>query len=232
MNTHIRSQAIDVDADRMDSPIDVAKLRATTPTQDPFPHVIVPAFIRPTAIQAIHADFPAIEQPGSFPVSSLRFGPQFRRLLDALRAPELADAFSEKFNLDLRSRPLMMTVRGRARAKDGRIHVDSKTKLITVLLYMNADWEAPGGRLRLLRSPDDLEDMVAEVPPEAGTLLAFRNGPTAWHGHEPFVGQRRTIQLNWVTGAAVVAREQARHRLSAAMKRLKPFARSGGPAIP
>src|SRR5947209_15008717 len=46
-----------------------------------------------------------------------------------------------------RSRPSMVTVRGRAQRKDGRIHADSKSKLITVLIYMNATWEAPGGRL-------------------------------------------------------------------------------------
>ena len=206
------------------SPIDLDKLRATPLIEDPFPHVIVPEFVRAAAMPAIQADFPAIEKPGSFPVPSLRFGPHFRHLLDAFYEADMADVFSEKFDLDLRRLPLMATVRGRTQAKDGRIHVDSKSKVITVLIYMNAAWEAAGGRLRLLRSPDDLEDMVAEVPPQAGTLLAFRNGPSAWHGHQPFVGQRRTIQLNWVTGTAVVAREQARHRLSAAVKRLNPFA--------
>jgi SM-20-related protein len=114
----------------------------------------------------------------------------------------------------------MVTVRGRAQRKDGRIHADSKTKLITVLLYMNESWEAPGGRLRLLRSPDSLADYVAEVPPVEGTLIAFAVTPHSWHGHEPSEGERRVIQLNWVTEEAVVRHEQARHRLSARLKRL------------
>ncbi len=58
------------------------------------------------------------------------------------------------------------------------------TKLITVLIYMNGKWESPVGRLRLLRSPDNLNDVVAEVPPDEGTLLVFRNRPNAWHGFE------------------------------------------------
>ena len=117
----------------------------------------------------------------------------------------------------------MITVRGQCRATDGKIHTDSKTKLITVLIYMNGKWEQPGGRLRLLRSPDNLQDAFAEVPPEQGTLLAFRNQPNAWHGHESFEGQRRAIQLNWVRDQGVVWREQVRHRLSAFFKRAKSY---------
>src|SRR6266446_7209016 len=81
-------------------------------------------------------------------------------------------------------------------------------------------WESPRGRLRLVRAPDDLNAVIAEVPPERGTLLVFKNDPQAWHGFEPFSGPRRVIQLNWVTDASVVRREQARHRLSAFFKRL------------
>ena len=79
----------------------------------------------------------------------------------------------------------------------------------------------PRGRLRLVRSEHDLNDVIAEVPPEQGTLLLFKNEPNAWHGFEPFSGPRRVIQLNWVTSASVVRREQFRHRVSALFKRLK-----------
>jgi hypothetical protein len=89
-----------------------------------------------------------------------------------------------------------------------------------MLLYTNRSWECASARLRLLRAPDDLEDYVAEVPPEESTLVIFRNGPKAWHGFAPFHGQRRVIQVNWVTDADVVAREQTRHRVSAFFKRL------------
>ena len=63
-------------------------------------------------------------------------------------------------------------------------------------------------------------DYAAEVPPDRGTLLLFLNGPTAWHGFEPFEGRRRVIQVNWVTDDSVVRREGSRHRLSAFMKRM------------
>ncbi len=71
-----------------------------------------------------------------------------------------------------------------------------------------------------MRSEHDLDDVIAEVPPERGTLLLFKNEPNAWHGFEPFSGPRRVIQLNWVTSASVVRREQSRHRISAFFKRL------------
>jgi hypothetical protein len=73
----------------------------------------------------------------------------------------------------------------------------------------------------LLRSPSDLNAIIAEVPPDEGTLLVFNNTSNAWHGFEPFSGPRRVIQLNWVTDESVVRREQARHRLSAFFKRLR-----------
>ena len=206
------------------SHLDLDRFRATPLESDPFPYLIVPGFLKPDSVDRVNSDYPEIDKPGSFPTSELRYGAAFEQLLDEMRGPEMTAAFAEKFDIDLSDRPIMITVRGQCRAKDGQIHTDSKTKIITVLLYMNSGWEADGGRLRLLRSADNLEDMVAEVPPEEGTLLAFLNGPDAWHGHKSFTGQRRTIQLNWVTDQDVVDREQARHRFSAKVKRLNPFA--------
>jgi Rps23 Pro-64 3,4-dihydroxylase Tpa1-like proline 4-hydroxylase len=114
----------------------------------------------------------------------------------------------------------MLTVRGMTSAKDGQIHADSRTKLVTVLIYLNSEWTSPGGRLRLLRSADDVEDMAVEVPPVDGNLVAFKVGPNSWHGHPPAEGVRRSVQLNWVTDEGVVRREERRHRLSAAVKGL------------
>lgn len=205
------------------SVLDLDSFRATPVASDPFDHLIVPGFVRAEALDGINRDYPQIAQAGSFPTGSLKFGPAFAGLLAELQGPEMTRAFAEKFAMDLGNRPTMVTVRGRARSRDGQIHTDSRTKLITVLIYMNSRWESDAGRLRLLRSPDSLDDVAAEVPPVEGTLLAFRNTETAWHGHAPFEGQRRVIQLNWVTDADVVRREQARHGLSARLKRLNPF---------
>jgi hypothetical protein len=140
--------------------------------------------------------------------------------MDEIQSADMTEAVGGKLGMDLSASPTMVTVRGQSRAADGKIHTDSRTKLVTALIYMNDTWESAKGRLRLVRSQIDLNDVIAEVPPDQGTLLVFRNDTNAWHGFEPFAGPRRVIQLNWVTDASVVRREQARHRLSAFFKRL------------
>ncbi len=205
--------------------LDLTALARTTRVDKPFPHLIVPGFLLPGGQAAIGADYPEIREAGSFPVGDLEIAPRFRAFLAELEGPEFRAAIERAFDIDLTGRPTMVTVRGHARPRDGRIHNDSRTKLITALVYMNEAWEAKGGRLRLLRSPDDLDDVVAEVPPQAGTLLAFRVTENSWHGHLPVAGPRRVVQLNWVESAAVVRRERARHGLSARMKRLASLLR-------
>ncbi len=208
----------------MTQTLDIAAVKAAQTKREPFPYFIVPGFVKAEALEAIEKDYPAIEKPGSFPLDTLEYGPGFTQLMNDLRGPEFRDVVAQKLGIDLSGKPTMVTVRGCTRARDGQIHTDSKTKLVTVLLYMNGKWEAPGGRLRLLRSPDNLNDIVEEIPPQAGTLLVFLNTPNAWHGHEPFEGQRRTIQLNWVSGQGVVIREQLRHKISAFFKSFKKAA--------
>lgn len=200
--------------------LDLARFTATPLAHAPFDHLVVPGFIPVSALPAIEADYPKIARGGSFPAQSLVCGPAMLALLDALQSAETAAAFGAKFGLDLAARPTMVTLRGQSRPKDGRIHTDSKSKLVTALIYLNSDWESPGGRLRLLNGPDDIDDYIVEVPPAAGTLLAFRCSDNAWHGHKPFAGPRRSIQLNWVTDEGVVKRELGRHGFSALVKRL------------
>jgi hypothetical protein len=158
-------------------------------------------------------------------LQALRCEPLFAALACELEAAPLRRAIEGKFSIDLADRPTMITLRGRSDGRDGGIHTDSASKLVTVLIYMNPSWEAAAGRLRLLRGPDDLDDFVAEVAPLAGTLVAFRRSAGSFHGHHPHVGERRSIQLNWVTDAGVVRRELGRHRWSARLKALNPLRR-------
>ncbi|MDE2184634.1 MAG: 2OG-Fe(II) oxygenase [Alphaproteobacteria bacterium] len=208
--------------------LDLEALHAAPVAVEPFPYLMVPGFVKAAVIPAIGGDFPKIDLPGSFPLPTLAYGPAFRDFMTAIQGAEFAAAVGEKFGMDLSRRPTMVTVRGQSRADDGQIHTDSRTKIITVLIYMNGKWEAPGGRLRLLRSPDNLDDVIAEVPPDEGTLLVFRNDLNAWHGFKGFEGPRKVIQLNWVTDAGVVWREQTRHKVSAFFKRLAGRRAAGG----
>ncbi len=210
--------------DRRNFSLDYQRFADTPLARAPFDHLIVPGFLRPQACEALDAAFPAIGRGGSFPAGSLDCSPAFAAFLAELRGPELTGAVTAKFGIDLAGRPVMVTLRGQSRAKDGGIHTDSASKLITALLYMNPTWDSTEGRLRLLRGPDDIEDYGAEVPPERGTLVAFRCGPDAYHGHTPYVGERRSVQVNWMTGQAVMRYELGRHGFSAWIKRLFGFA--------
>jgi len=199
--------------------LDLDALAAVPRSDEPFPFVIVPQFVRPWALRAIAADYPTIARAGSFPLRELSPGPAFRAFAEALEGPKFRAAIESKFALDLEGRPTIFTVRAYARARDGRIHNDGRGKLLTVLIYMNETWEPTEGRLRLLRSPTDLSDAVAEIPPVAGTLLAFRVTPNSWHGHASIRGPRRVVQLNWFESRVTGLREHALHSVSARVKR-------------
>lgn len=200
--------------------LDFEALERTPLARDPYEHIVIENFILPNRFPAVSADFPKVPGPGSHPPSELDIRGHFAALMDELLGDEFRAAIERKFEISLEGRPTMYTVRGYVREKDGEIHTDTKTKIITLLLYMNEGWESDGGRLRLLRSGTDLENFSSEVPPFGGTLLVFKRSDTSWHGHKPHSGPRRAIQINWVTSQEVVDREQSRHRLSTRLKKV------------
>jgi SM-20-related protein len=203
--------------------LDYAALHATPVATAPFPHVVVRHFVPPDVLPAVLHDLPPMTSRGSFPIGSLRLGPHARALVAEMEGPRLREAIAAKFGLDLAAAPTMLTLRGQSRERDGLIHTDSASKRVTVLLYLNPPkdaFAAQEGCLRLLRSPDDIEDYEVEVPPIDGTLLVFPNGPTAWHGHKRYLGQRYVMQLNYMARDAAARSELRRHRLSAFLKRL------------
>jgi len=206
--------------------LDIDALEATPLVSEPFDYLILPNFVRPEQAAAIGRDYPDVQKPGSFTLDDVEVKGALAGLIKELDGPAFRAAIERKFDLVLAGHPTMFTVRGVCGADDGQIHTDSKTKIITVLLYLNEAWAPDGGRLRLLRNGDDLDDVLAEVPPDFGTLLVFRRSENSWHGHKPFAGPRRVVQMNWVTSNRVVAWQQFRHRVSAAVKRLSPAPRA------
>ena len=203
------------------SALNIDALANTVCQRSPYDHVIVPRFVKPEALPAINFSYPKIPKPGSYPHHILKFGPAFAALLEELRGVEMRQAVEKVFNVDLTNRPTTVTVRGQCQQKDGRIHTDSVEKIITVLVYINQRWENSGGLLRVLRGDNNIENYAAEVPPVDGTLIAFRRGNNSWHGHKRYVGERRVLQLNWVTDETFARREKGSHILSAFLKRLK-----------
>ena len=205
---------------------DYDALRSAPLQHEPYDYVILRGFVKPEALRKINADYPHVDHAGSYPLASLEFGPNFQAMVDALESEEFRKAFEEKFQIDLSGRPSTITVRGRCDTRDGNIHCDSESKIVTILLYMNPEWDDAGGRLRLLRSRDDINDIAAEAPPSGGTLVAFLRSDHSWHGHLQFIGERRVIQFNWVTGAKSQRFNLFRHRVSASVKQILSFGKS------
>src|SRR5213078_2361460 len=131
----------------MVSMLDLERFRTTPLTREPFEFLIVPEFVKTEARAAIDKDYPEVARGDSFPLREVTYGSAFAKLIEEFRK-----AFDAKFDVDLTNRPDMLTVRGRCSEKDGKIHTDSETKIITILVDMNSAWESPGGQLRLLRS--------------------------------------------------------------------------------
>lgn len=203
--------------------IDFDAIERAAVTKEPFRYFVAADILAPADLAAARADFPDIAGTGVYLSDELRYGPAFGRLIDEIRTPRMRRLMSEKLGLDLEGKPLMITTRGHCHPRDGRIHTDSKDKIATALLYLNERWQdkgstQTGGRLRLLRGPDDMEDMLAEVPPDGGTLVAFRRSDCSWHGHYPFEGPRRYLMFNWLSSPAAFAKNVARHKLSSHFK--------------
>src|SRR6266581_3865405 len=187
----------------MSSPWQVLNARALREAPlvaEPFPYLIVGNLIRPEVLAEVVESFPRIDKRGSFPPEAVSCSGRFATLMAELHSVELRDLIGERLGMDLKDRPPMLTVRGRTGKKDGRIHTDSKSKLVTVL--------------------HDLTRYAAEISPDAGRCLIFKVTPNCWHGHEPFDGERRTIQLNYVISEEARERDLKRHRFSAFLKGL------------
>ena len=165
---------------------------------DPFDFLVVPGFLDTETLARVNADYPAIDTAANHALDNLQYGPAFGALMDELREPAFATALGERFDMDLAALPTTITVRKFCERTDGNVHTDHKSKVITVLVYFNENWDHEDGQLRMLRSKGDIEDYVAQVPPLGGTLLAFRRTDHSWHGHTRFVGERRMVQLNYL----------------------------------
>jgi hypothetical protein len=193
--------------------LDLSAIDATPLQTDPFDFIVVPGCIRPNDLASVNRDYPDIDRPGNLNPEDVSFGPLFQSFLEELEGPEFADHIGRKFDLDLSDCTTTVTVRKYCERSDGNIHTDHPSKVITVLVYFNEDWSNPEGQLRMLRSASDIEDFAAEVPPLGGTLLAFRRTDHSYHGHKPYVGERRMVQMNYLKSGRLSQWKQQIDRL-------------------
>ena len=200
--------------------INADALKKAAVIAEPYPYLIIDNFIVPEALADVVRSFPVVPKRGSVPLDAVSSSGTFAALMEEMHSTELRELIGERLGMDLSDKPAMITLRGHTDTKDGDIHTDSKSKLVTLLLYLNPGWTASGGRLRLLYNNRDLTPYAAEISPEAGHCVIFKVTPDCWHGHEIYIGERRSVQLNYVTSDEARRGHLSRHRFSAFLKRL------------
>jgi hypothetical protein len=173
--------------------------------------------------QALLHDFPDYRSAGFFPYDPADCGPSIRTLVDEITAPGFADAVGVRLGIPGLGRfPALATLCQALNRRHGTIHTDSRSKVATALLYLEPHWPGTSdGCLRFLARVDDIDALVApEIQPLYGTLVAFKRADNSFHGHLPYEGVRRVIQVAWLTSDAERLRKTRRGRGSHLFKKL------------
>ena len=205
--------------------LDPARLAAagTTVLREPFPLLVAHDQLPAGEVQALVDDFPRYGSAGFFPYAPEDCGPRVRALVDAITAPAFADALGAQLGVEGLGRyPTLVTLCQSLNKRHGTIHTDSRSKVVTALVYLNENWpDTSGGCLRFLRRIDDIDDVVLpEIRPLYGTITAFRRADNSFHGHLPYEGERRVIQIAWLTSEEERLRKTKRGRFSRLIKKL------------
>ncbi len=199
--------------------LDVDAIRAAPVSREPYPYTLGSGVLNREAIEEIRRDFPEIGKPGYLTVDEVALQGRFKALIDELESDEFSRILGEKFGVDLVSCPRLTTIMKRSQLKYGAIHTDGPSKVLTLLVYMNDAWDAPAaGRLRVLYDVKNFEPFAVEVPPTMGTMFAFLRADNSWHGHEPFEGERRVVQVAWIKDASELERKRKRNRTAQFLK--------------
>ncbi|HUJ46853.1 MAG TPA: 2OG-Fe(II) oxygenase [Rhizomicrobium sp.] len=200
--------------------LDYDAIRAADVHHTPYDYLLGKGALRGEWIPALRESFPDIKLTGFHPLSQMKSEGAFAKLIAEIEGPEFSAAVSDTLGVDLRPYPKLITIRKLSAAHEGNIHCDSESKIATLLIYMNEGWLSPDGRFRVLRNNRDFSDYVTEVSPEMGSFVAFRRADHSWHGHTPFVGERRVVQIAWVRSQADIDRKTKRHGMSSFLKRI------------
>jgi len=205
--------------------IDPARLTApsTRVQHEPFPFVIASGQLPAAAQDDLREDFPRYSGAGFFPYAAEDCGPSVNRLVEALTARPFADALGEKLGIpNLGAYPTLVTICRALNKRHGTIHTDSKSKVATALIYLNESWpDTSDGCFRFLNRIDDIDDLAApEIKPLYGAIAAFKRADNSFHGHLPYEGERRVIQVAWLTSEEEKARKTQRGKLSRFFKKL------------
>jgi hypothetical protein len=205
--------------------LDPARLdRADTEVRlEPFPFLVAHGQLPAEARAALEQDFPRYSSAGFFPYDPADCGPSVNALVEQLTTPAFADAIGRRLGIDNLGRyPTLVTLCRFLNKRHGTIHTDSRSKVATALLYLNTQWpDTSDGCLRFLSRIDDIDALVApELKPLYGEFAVFKRCDNSFHGHLPYEGERRVIQVAWLTSEEEKLRKTKRGNFSRAFKKL------------
>ena len=195
----------------------------TLVAREPFPFLVARDQLPASSRTELDRDFPKYTGAGFFPYEEKDCGPSINRLIADLTDPAVATAVGAKLGIDhLGGYPTLVTLCKALNKRHGTIHTDSRSKVATALLYLNESWpETSAGCFRFLNRIDSVDDMAApEIKPLYGNFVVFKRADNSFHGHLPFEGERRVIQVAWLTSAEEKLRKTKRGKLSRLFKKL------------
>lgn len=205
--------------------LDPARLERpdTLVLQQPFPFMIAHGQLPDDARSELDRDFPRYSSAGFFPYDPRDCGPSVNALIADMTAPAFAGAVGARLGIhNLHQYPTLVTVCRLLNKRHGTIHTDSRSKIATALIYLNGQWpDTSDGCLRFLHKIDDIDSLVApELIPLYGEFAVFKRCDNSFHGHLPYEGERRVIQVAWLTSEEAKLRKTKRGKFSRAFKKL------------
>jgi len=208
------SAAVLLDPARLDRP-------DTTVQHQPFPFMVAHGQLPDEVRGDLDRDFPHYASAGFFPYDPADCGPSVNTLIENMTAPAFARVIGQRLGIEhLDQYPTLVTLCRLLNKRHGTIHTDSKSKVATALIYLNPQWpDTSDGCLRFLHKIDDIDSVVApELAPLYGEFAVFKRCENSFHGHLPYEGERRVIQVAWLVDADAVDRKTRRGRVSRAVK--------------
>ncbi|CAM0998727.1 Prolyl 4-hydroxylase alpha subunit Fe(2+) 2OG dioxygenase domain-containing protein [Rhodanobacter sp. Root179] len=210
------SAAVLLDPARLDRP-------DTTVQHDPFPFMVAHGQLPDEVRSDLDRDFPKYASAGFFPYDPADCGPSVNALIRDMTAPDFASAIGRRLGIDDLGRyPTLVTLCRLLNKRHGTIHTDSRSKIATALIYLNPQWpDTSEGCLRFLHRIDDIDSVIApELTPLYGEFAVFKRCDNSFHGHLPYEGERRVIQVAWLTSEEEKLRKTRRGKFSRTFKKI------------
>lgn len=192
--------------------------------REPFAFFIARGVLANADRERLADDFPAYSSAGFFPHDAADCGPSVNALVEEITSQGFANRIGEKLGIDhLGQYPTLVTLCRLLNLRHGTIHTDSRSKVATALIYLNETWpeDNVGGSLRFLSKIDDIDALLSpEIKPLYGNFVVFGRADNSFHGHLPHEGERRVIQVAWLTSEEEKLRKTKRGKFSRIFKKL------------